>query len=273
MGKTKTKVVSGIPEDKTSGEEQYKKKKQKQQKEEDEKKVRIPGMGGGERVVTVDAGPIIDDEAEKEEQEEQKESRWRRPRVRGEKYKKARAKIDRSKTYGLDSAVELVQETSYASFDGTVELHLNVTNQDINKRVKLPHSTGVEKKVEIADEDTIKKLKKGNIDFDVLLAKPEMMPKIVPFAQILGPRGLMPNPKNGTLIKSEDDAKKFSEDSVEIRTEKKQPVIHTIIGKVSFKKKELVENAQAILTEVGKRQINSAYLTSTMSPSVKLSLD
>jgi ribosomal protein L1 len=81
---------------------------------------------------------------------------------------------------------------------------------------------------------------------------------------------MMPNPKNGTLIKSEKEAEKFSEDSVTIKTEKKQPVIHTIIGKVSFKKKDLAENAQAVLKEIPARQIVSAYLTSSMSPSVKL---
>jgi hypothetical protein len=181
MGKTKTAVISGTPEDKLSGEEKYK-KKQKEQSEKD-KMVRAPGLGGGQRIKSVDAGPMVD-ETKSEAEEKESTSRWRRPRVRGGKYKSARAKIDKKKTYEIEDAVELVQQMDYAKFDATVEMHINVTKKDINKRVKLPHSTGVEKKVEIADADTIKKLKKGNIDFDILLAKPEMMPKIVPFAQL-----------------------------------------------------------------------------------------
>ncbi len=267
MGKTKTAVIAGVAEDKVSGEEKYKKK---QQQKDSKDKVRAPGLGGGQRVVTVDAGPIIEDSPTEETSVEETSSRWRRPRVRGEKYKQARAKVDKNKKYKLAKAVELVQETAYAKFDGTVEMHIKVKNQDINKRIKLPHSTGVEKRIEIANEDTIKKLKKGKVDFDVLLATSEMMPIIVPFAQLLGPKGLMPNPKNGTLIKTEEEAKKFSENSMSIKTEKKQPVIHTIIGKVSFQSKDLTENAQAILDEIPSRQVESAYLSSTMGPSVKL---
>ena len=99
-----------------------------------------------------------------------------------------------------------------------------------------------------------------------------MMPKLVPYAKILGPKGLMPNPKNGTLIKTKDDAKKFSGNSITIKTEKKQPVIHTVVGKVDQKSAELEENTKTIVELVGKKQITKAYLTSTMGPSVKLSL-
>ncbi len=99
-----------------------------------------------------------------------------------------------------------------------------------------------------------------------------MMPKLVPFAKLLGPRGLMPNPKTGTLIKSAKDAEKFSGNSLTIKTEKSQPVIHTVIGKVSQENQELKENIETIFSAITKKQIVKAYLKSTMSPSVKLNL-
>jgi len=97
-----------------------------------------------------------------------------------------------------------------------------------------------------------------------------MMPKLVPFAKLLGPKGLMPNPKNGTIIKSASEAKKFSANKINLRTEKKAPLIHTAVGKVNTKQKELEENIEAVLNGIGKRQIVRVYLTSTMGPSVKI---
>ena len=115
-------------------------------------------------------------------------------------------------------------------------------------------------------------MKDGKIDFDVLLATAEMMPKLVPYAKLLGPKGLMPNPKNGTLIKSKKEAKKFGGNTMTIKAEKAEPVIHTTFGKVSQKPKELEENLETILKAIGKKQIVKAYIKSTMSPSVKIAL-
>lgn len=263
MGKTKTVVISGLPDE---TEDKTKKKKQpKGQKKE--KGVRVPGLKGGERVVAVTAEPV---KIEKETEEEKKERKRKLPKVRGKKYKAAKAKIDKTKLYPLAKAVELVKETSYSSFEGTIELHLVTKKVGISKNIELPHSSGKKKKIEIANNSTIKKLEKGKIDFDILLATPEMMPKLVPFAKILGPKGLMPNPKTGTLIKNAQEAKKFSTSSITIKTEKKAPLIHTVVGKVNQKDKEIIENIEAILSAIGKRQIHKAYLTSTMGPSVKI---
>lgn len=196
----------------------------------------------------------------------------RAQRVRGNKYKSARAKVDGNKLYPVNQAVELVKDTAFTSFDSSVELHLVVNKEGLSVQTELPNSTGKTKKVEIADDETIKKLEKGQVDFDVLLATPDMMPKLVKFARILGPKGMMPNPKNGTVIKSAKDADKFSGSAVTIKTERKAPLIHTVIGKVSMEEKQLVENVNAVLEAVGRRKIRKAYLSATMSPSVKLDL-
>jgi len=194
----------------------------------------------------------------------------RQPKKRSSKYSSARGKVDRARLYSLDEAVKLVRETSYSKFDGSIELHMVVKKDKLTVTTKLPFSTGKSKKIELASEATIKKLQAGKVDFDVLLARAEMMPKLVPFAKILGPKGMMPNPKNGTLIKSEDDAKKFSADSVTVKTEKSQPVVHVVIGKVSQAAKELEENAKAVFSVIGEKQVLKASLSASMGPGVKV---
>jgi len=192
------------------------------------------------------------------------------PRTRSQRYRSAKAKVDRQKLYPVNEAVKLIKETSYSRFNGTVELHLVVKKTGISEMVELPHLAGREKKVEIASDTTVEKLKKGKIDFDTLLATPEMMPKLVPFARILGPKGLMPNPKNGTLIKNATDANKFSQNRINVKTEKEAPLIHLAVGKVNQNQKELVENIEAVITAISKPKIIRAYLSPSMGPSVKI---
>lgn len=194
----------------------------------------------------------------------------KKAKVRGLKYKTARAKVDKSKLYSVKDAVNLVRETNIAKFDSTMEMHLVVKKEGISATLSLPHSTGSSKVVEVASDETVKKLETGKVSFDVLLATPEMMPKLVRFAKILGPKGLMPNPKNGTLLKDIKDAEKFSLDKVTVKTEKKAPVIHTTVGKLSMSDSDLSDNVTAVINAVGERQILKCYLTSSMSPSVKV---
>lgn len=192
--------------------------------------------------------------------------------MRSKNYASAKAKLETTKLYSLEDAIKKIKEISFAKFDETLELHLVVKKQGLSVNVTLPHSAGREKKVELASDATIKKLETGKIDFDVLLATPEFMPKLVKFAKILGPKGMMPNPKNGTLIKNEKDVKNFSGNGITLKTEKEAPLIHTTFGKKSQKEKELLENANAILEAVNKKQIVRAYVKSTMSPSLKIAL-
>lgn len=265
MGKTKTAIISGEPEPKTPKDKG--KRKEKQQKSLKEKKgVRVPGLKGGERVVAVEAEPII----EKEEERKTAIKTERKDKVRSKKYIEAQAKVNKTKLYSLTKAIKLVKETSYSAFDGTVELHVVVKKIGVSANIILPHSAGKEKKIEVAKESTVKKLEKGKVDFDILLATADMMPKLVPFAKILGPRGLMPNPKTGTLIKDIKEAKKFSANKISLKTEKKAPLIHTPVGKVSSKQKDLSENIEVVLKGIGKRQIVKAYLAPTMGPSIKI---
>jgi large subunit ribosomal protein L1 len=264
MGKTKTQFIGEtLPEEKKPGSA----KKASTRKEKTEK-VRIAGQKGGERIKLVES-ELITPEASSSA----KAASHRAPKVRSKKYFEAKAKIDNSKHYSIREAVSLIKDTAYTKFDGTVELHLVVRKVGLSSNVTLPYPTGKQKKIEVADEATIKKLEKGKVDFGVLLATAEMMPSLVPFARILGPKGLMPNPKNGTIIKTKDDAKKFSDKKITIKTEKKAPIIHTIIGKVSQKDKELAENAEAIIEAVNKKQVLKCYLSATMSPSVKVEMN
>jgi len=257
MGKTKTAFVSGL------GNEVKKGKKESQKKSD---KVHIANLKGGQRIKAVESETIISEE-EKQEKKKRKE-----PRVRGKKWTEAKAQVNRTKEYKIKDAIKLVKKTSYSKFDGTMEIHLVVQKTGININITLPYSAGKEKKVELANEETIKKLSKGKIDFDILVATAEMMPKLVPFAKLLGPKGLMPNPKNKTLVKDPKMAEEFSGNSISIKTEKEAPLIHTTFGKVSQKEEELVKNFETVVKAISAKQIVKAYIKASMSPAVKVKI-
>ncbi len=272
MGKTKTAFVEATKDEtKKSSLEELKEKRLRQEKEkkgkEEKKEIHIAGLKGGQRIKIIEAEPIVEEPHAAEALRGHRE-----PRVRSKKYNEARTKVDKNKLYSAKEAISLVKETSYSKFDGSVELHLVVKKVGLSANATLPHSAGREKKVEIASDETIKKLESGKIDFDILVATPEMMPKLVPFAKILGPKGLMPNPKNGTLVPDIKRAKSVGGKGVTIKTEKEAPLIHTVIGKVSQKEEELEENLAAIIKAVSEKQIGKAYLKATMGPSIKISL-
>jgi len=166
----------------------------------------------------------------------------------------------------------LLRKVSFAKFDPTVELHLNVKEKGYSFPVTLPHSTGFTKTYAIADDDTLAKIEANKIDFDILVASPAQMAKLTKFAKILGPRGLMPNPKTGTLVNDPEAAIAQMKTSAvtTLRTEKDAPLIHTVVGKLSQTDKILTENITAILG--ASKLITKSVLKSTMSPAIKVSL-
>lgn len=255
MGKTKTAFV---------GEEEV--NKEKKHKQEKPEKVHIAGLKGGQRIKAIEAEPItLETETEAETAKKAKA-----PKVRGQKYLEAKGKINSANLYTITEAIALMKETSFSKFEGSAEMHLTVKKTGTSVKVALPHAGGKAKKVEFASDETIKKLTAGKTDFDVLVATPEMMPKLVPFARLLGPKGLMPNPKTGTLLA---DPKKYAAGTLTVKTEREAPLIHTVFGKVNQEAKELKENAEEIIRVLGGgKQIVKASIKATMGPSIKISV-
>ncbi len=269
MGKTKTAVLSGASTVAKTSAEEYAEKKAKKaaMMAKSEPKVEVKN----EKVEVKDE--IIESPVEVEIETPKRKEKVLVVTSRGKKYLESKSKVSKATLYKLEDAIKAVKESSYSKFDGTMELHLNVKKTGVNVQTTLPFSTGKQKKIEIADEKTLAKLKKGKVDFDLLLATSEMMPKLAMFARLLGPKGLMPNPKNGTVIKSEKDAEKFKGNLITLKTEREAAIVHTSFGKVSQKDEELVKNAESILTALGgAKTIVRAFMKSTMSPSVKIAI-
>ena len=221
----------------------------------------------------------------------------------GKKYVEASKKVDSTKLYSVDEAISLVKETSVTKFDSTVEvaIKLNIdakkSDQNLRGSFVLPNGTGKKKKVlviakgeaatkareahadYVGDKDMIDKISHENwFDFDVIVATPDMMPELGKIGKVLGPKGLMPNPKTGTVT---TDVVKAIEDINKGMVQYKNDAngnIHTIIGKVSFDNAKLAENLRYVVTTVAKAKpasvkgvfINSITVTSTMGPGIKL---
>lgn len=265
MGKTKTAILTNEVKTVKSSAEEYAEKKAK----------RAAALAPKEEIK---ADPEINSGLEEKKTEVAIETPKRVNKIltvtsRGKKYLESKSKVSKATLYKIEDAVKAVKESTYSKFDGTMELHLNVKKTGINVQTILPFSSGKVKRIEIADEKTLAKLKEGKIDFDLLLTTAEMMPKLAMFARLLGPKGLMPNPKNGTVIKSEKDAEKFKGNLITLKTEREAALIHTSFGKVSQKTEELVKNAESILNALGgSKTIDRVFMKSTMSPSVKIQI-
>lgn len=222
---------------------------------------------------------------------------------RGKKYLESKASYDSTKEYELNEALEIVEKSAKAKFDETVEIHFYLgvdsrhADQQVRGTVILPHGTGkVQRVLAFVKDDRIdeaiaagadyagneeyaeKIQKDGWLDFDVVIATPDMMATVGRLGRVLGPQGLMPNPKTGTVT---NDIKQAIEDikagKVEYRTDKAN-LIHVPAGKVSFGASKLADNIKALITEVVKarpaaakgKYIKSITIASTMGPGVKL---
>lgn len=258
MGKVKTRILGLEDVEEAQKKEQKEKAAAKKLEKKKEEKVE-------EKTEEV--------KEEKKVEKKEKKAVKVESKVRGKKYQKVVKMADKNKIYSLADAVKLVKEMKTAKFDETVELHLNVTETGLKGEVTLPHSTGKTVKVAVVDDKLLEKLEQGKIDFDILVTHPSFMPKLAKFAKVLGPKGLMPNPKAGTISpKPEELVKKFSGGTMRWKTEPKFPLVHQMIGKSSMEDKNLVENAKAFMDAVGSKNIMKAFIKSTMSPSLKLDL-
>lgn len=184
-------------------------------------------------------------------------------------YKSLAETVDPKKIYSVKEAIALLPQLKRAKFDETVEVHMNMTEPGVTVSTILPHGTGKKIRVLIANEAVIADIEKNIINFDLLVAEPMMMPKLAKVARILGPRGLMPNPKNGTVTtKPEEVAKKYAGGQVNYKTETKFPIMHISIGKVSFGEQKLTENFKAIVDALPAGKVRDTTLKLTMSPAL-----
>jgi large subunit ribosomal protein L1 len=266
MGKIRVKVLGD--------EEQEEKQKKKAEKRQEAKKakeepVEIKAAASSETVEEKTTEATDKQKKGKKEKFAKKETKH----SRSKRYQAAVESVDKNKTYTLDEALGILPQLKVASFDETVELHINTTESGISGSVTLPHGTGKKVRVAVATDDVIKEIEAGKINFDILLAQPQMMPKLAKVARILGPRGLMPNPKNGTITQNtEETIKKFEAGQVHYKTEAKFPLLHLAVGKVSFGDKKLKENIQAAMSTLPAAKIKKVVLKSTMSPAIKVTL-
>jgi len=223
----------------------------------------------------------------------------------GKRYRTALAKIDRETDYTLTDAVPLIKQISTAKFDETIEMHFRLgidprhSDQQVRSTVMLPHGTGKTVRVLvfaegeaaraaeaagadiIADDSVIERIQKeGWMEFDAALATPSMMPKVGRVARILGPRGLMPNPKAGTVVQAEDIERAVQElkaGRVEFRNDKTGN-LHVPVGKASFSEQQLMENVQAVIDAVMRQRPSSVkgkyvrrlVITPTMGPGLRV---
>lgn len=225
-----------------------------------------------------------------------------RPKIerRGKKYQEVAKLVEKGKVYSLKEAIDLALKTSPVKFDASVEVHARLgvdprqADQNIRTTLVLPNGNGKSVRVAVfapldvckdakaagadiaEDEEFLKRLDKGQIEFDVLISTPQYMPKLGKYARLLGPKGLMPNPKAGTVtmdvVKAVKEAKAGK---VEYRVDK-QAIVHIGVGKVSFGTEKLVENANAFFDSLKAQKPNSlkgtfvksVFVTTTMGPSI-----
>lgn len=226
-------------------------------------------------------------------------------KTRGKNYAKARGTIDKTKQYSIEEAIKSLKKNTYAKFDEAVELHvvLGIDTTKTDQRVRflsnLPHGVGKESNILVLsdnnrgkdgnilwrDESAVDEIVSGKLkpdtDFNVVIATPAMMKNIAKAARILGPKGMMPSPKTGTVTdKPENAVKELAKGQIEIRSQAGHAVIQQSVGRIKFEDNQLKENIEFILEELQKNTpaklkkkfIQKAYICSTMSPSLRVAI-
>jgi large subunit ribosomal protein L1 len=220
----------------------------------------------------------------------------------GKKYRAAAEQVERDKAYTVGQAMDLAKKVAFAKFDETVELGMTLgvdprkADQMVRGTIVLPHGLGKSKRVvvitsaekvaeardagadEVGGDDIVRRIKEGWLDFDALIATPDMMKSVGQLGKILGPRGLMPNPKTGTVTFDVGRAvRETKAGKVEFRVDK-TGVIHVPVGKLSFDAQRLVDNAQTLIDAVIRakpasakgKYVKNATVSSTMGPGIRL---
>ncbi len=285
MGKTKTKIIDdSLPEE--------------VKKVEKKKPVEKPGE---DLIAKINAELGVSEPAEKKAQKEVFKEKLQKTvsekpkrqtanapkkKPRSKKYQEVTSEIDRTKFYPVNEAIELAKNSSYTKFMGTLEVHLNTDKTGIRGLVSLPFAAGKKLRIVafgkgaeesgadiVGDESLIESINKGKVNFDLVITTPEWMSKLAKVAKNLGPRGLMPNPKNGTIT---EDLKKavesFQAGKTEYKTEGKAAVMHLSIGKTNQETAEILANIKSLLQTVGKTRIKKLTLSPTMGAGVKVDL-
>ena len=220
----------------------------------------------------------------------------------GKRIDNIKKELDVDKIYPLEEAIELVKKNATAKFDETVEIHVKLgidtkhSDQQVRSTVSLPHGTGKTKRVAViakgekandaqkagADlyggSDIIEDISKGNMNFDVLVVTPDMMKDVAKLGKVLGPRGLMPNPKSGTVtFDVERTVKELKAGRIEFKSDV-HGIIHSVIGKSSFQSQNIIENFKAVLDAIIRNKpssskgvyLQSVNVSSTMGPGIRI---
>lgn len=237
--------------------------------------------------------------SEKSEKKEKKSKAAKKvKKVRSKKYQEALEKIEKNSKLAAIEAATQAQNNSITKFEGTIEAHINTTAKNLRGLVNMPFAQGkklrilafgdsadksgadiigTDETIAAIDKQSLKSSQssdyKGKIDFDVVVTTPAWMPKLAKIARILGPRSLMPNPKNGTITENLEKAvADLQGGKTEYKTEKDGQVIHLSVGKVNQKPEEIAANLKVLYNTIGRSKVSKISLSPTMGPSVKVDL-
>lgn len=276
MGKVKIKTLGDEASEQEAAAKEAVKREQKDLRSGKATKVAGIGMKGGERTTSLGVSEeeiaATLDLSPSEEAGEKKKTKAKKKKIVSKRHKENKTLTSKT-VFKVDKGIETLRKFKKGNFDETVELHINTKEKGISGTVLLPHGTGKKLRIAVADDAVIEEVAAGKINFDVLVANPSMMPKLARVAKILGPRGLMPNPKNGTISPNTDEAvKKLSAGQIGFKTESAAPLIHISVGKLSFEDKKLADNISTVVTAIGSAKISAVTLKSTMSPAVRLAI-
>lgn len=205
-------------------------------------------------------------------------------KVRSKAYQEKAELVDKGKKYELNEAIDLARETSFSKKPGSLEVHIMTNSKGMRGLVNMPHLSGKNLRILafgpgaleagadiVGDDAKLDDLMKGRIDFDIVVTHPSWMPKLARAARVLGPKGMMPNPKNGTVTENLEKAiNDLKGGKFEYKTEANLPVMHLRIGDLTQPNEELAANIKTLAISIGKTKLKALTLAASMGPGVKV---